>query len=152
MSLHFILRVNLTEIGSVVIQCADADRGEPDPDAVYRYDVTVDDRPTGRPRARYTTTIEHRYGDGAWVLVRAALVQVASMTGPAPDLSAPVFRLPDPETVRLRHHHPHPPLAQDGLYGHVHVVRGSLVAHEHGPDGHFRIQRVQPDPSPTKEN
>jgi hypothetical protein len=45
----------------------------------------------------------------------------------------------DPETERLRHHHPHRPWSDE--HQHVHEVRGSIVMHRHGPDGSFEIVR-----------
>lgn len=67
MSLWFVLTVNEQPIGSCEIQ-----RREPldlaDPavvDAVSTYDVRIDGRPVCQVR--------HRYGDGAWALLRLAL-------------------------------------------------------------------------------
>lgn len=66
MALHFVLKVNDYAIGSFVAQRT-TDNGST-PDAVNSYDITID-----TPDWEHDDVIEHRYGDGAWVLVRKAL-------------------------------------------------------------------------------
>lgn len=73
MSLHFVLKVNEQPIGACVIRCLSSDRGVPDADAIYDYAVEVD---TLTPGELVVGTVQHRYGDGAWKLVHAALDQV----------------------------------------------------------------------------
>jgi hypothetical protein len=75
-SLHFVLKVNEQPIGVCIIRCLNADRGVPDPDAVYDYEVRVESLATLEPGQHVTGTVQHRYGDGAWKLVHAALDQV----------------------------------------------------------------------------
>jgi hypothetical protein len=70
MSLHFVLKVNSAPIGACVIQRRDHGR-DPDEDTVLTYDVEVDD--LQHDTSDRTATIQHRYGDGAWVLTRKAL-------------------------------------------------------------------------------
>lgn len=66
MSLHFDLRLGRIGLGFVEIQRVSSTDEITLPDAVIStYDVRLDNRSLGQVR--------HRYGDGAWALVRAAL-------------------------------------------------------------------------------
>lgn len=65
MSLWFTLRINRKEIGSLVIRRIDPYDLQPEPGTIGTYVVVRDGQELGK--------VEHRYGDGAWVLVRKAL-------------------------------------------------------------------------------
>ena len=65
MALWFDLRANFQDVGRFVAQRID---GTTDPDSVGTYKVTIDGR---------AVQVQHRYGDGAWELVRKALDAVA---------------------------------------------------------------------------
>jgi hypothetical protein len=66
MSLWFTLRLNTKEIGSLVVRrITQTDRAVLDDDEVSTYIVVRDGHEMGK--------VTHRYGDGAWVLVRKAL-------------------------------------------------------------------------------
>jgi hypothetical protein len=80
MALHSILKINGYPIGSVYAQRREAlDLQDPATvDAVSTYDARVlyaDDR-----EAPWEGTVRHRYGDGAWELVRAVLNARAERT------------------------------------------------------------------------
>jgi len=65
-SLWFTVMINRHEVGSLVIRrLTNVDQAVLPGDAVSTYLVTRDGRKAG--------TVEHRYGDGAWALVRKAL-------------------------------------------------------------------------------
>lgn len=88
MSLHFVLEVNDAPIGACSIQRRH-DPSAPEPlldDAVSTYDVEVDDLQHDTPNL--TAVVHHRYGDGAWALVRAALNAALAPTDPEGDLIA----------------------------------------------------------------
>lgn len=66
MSLWFTLRVNRDEVGSLVVRrLTNLEETVLPDDVVSTYLVTRDGRKAGK--------VEHRYGDGPWVLVRKAL-------------------------------------------------------------------------------
>lgn len=65
MSLWFTLMVNRKEIGSLVIRRLEPYDLQMEDDTVGTYVVVRDGNERGR--------VEHRYGDGPWVLVRKAL-------------------------------------------------------------------------------
>jgi len=73
MSLNFSLRVNNEIVGAFEAQrmVAIEQLGQPvtDPDAVHKYSITIWDEDNNREMF----SIHHRYGDGAWELVRKAL-------------------------------------------------------------------------------
>ncbi|OZE77169.1 hypothetical protein CH305_18195 [Rhodococcus sp. 15-649-2-2] len=69
MSLHFVLKANEQPIGSFVATRT-VDHGTTD-DAVNGYDVTID-----TPDWEWDGHVQHRYGDGAWTLVRRAIDQM----------------------------------------------------------------------------
>ncbi len=73
MSLHFALKVN----GHSIYHAMDITRldhtDKPDPDATYRYRARACTADGTNPATQYDVTIEHRYGDGAWELIRKAL-------------------------------------------------------------------------------
>jgi hypothetical protein len=74
MSLWFVLRMNEKRIGSLEIQRQqDLDLTDKTAiaDAVSDYKVFV--ATEKRPGQRLAGTVGHRYGDGAWVLLRKAL-------------------------------------------------------------------------------
>ncbi|MFE5790622.1 hypothetical protein ACIGKR_12125 [Rhodococcus qingshengii] len=78
MALHFSLKINTETIGMFT---AVRKSGGTDPDDMNTYEVTVETRPLTahhRQIAVQSFTLEHRYGDGAWALVRKALVNVWS--------------------------------------------------------------------------
>lgn len=66
MSLWFALKVNEHRIGVLTIQRV---RGDSDPDSVNTYEVVA----SGATLPVRVVEVEHRYGDGAWELVRTAL-------------------------------------------------------------------------------
>lgn len=73
MALHFVLNINDQPLGVCVIQRREVlDLTDPDAiaDTVSTYDVTVHEQRSNTERA---AVVEHRYGDGAWALVRAGL-------------------------------------------------------------------------------
>lgn len=70
MSLWFDLRLGYDNLGTVTMQRMEGGLEVDDPDSVNRYQVELT-RTTERGRLR--CVVEHRYGDGAWVLVRKAL-------------------------------------------------------------------------------
>jgi hypothetical protein len=73
MALWFALRVNDTTIGDLVIRrLHDLDQDDPE-NTVSDYEVLHNGDAIG--------TVQHRYGDGAWVLVQKA---VGMVNGPAP--------------------------------------------------------------------
>lgn len=86
MSLNFVLRVNDTAIGAFeAVRVA----GDNDPDSINTYDVLIDrlftrEQPFKPTLQRYSFTIEHRYGDGAWGLVRKAIEEAGSFLGGKP--------------------------------------------------------------------
>lgn len=87
MSLWFDLRENNGVIGQLVVQRIDNTRVVIlDDDDVSTYAVTLDGVRAG--------TVRHRYGDGAWALVRAALEVAADTQNPA---------RPKPGGVPMRH-------------------------------------------------
>lgn len=66
MSMWFRLMANGNEVGLMEIRrITNTGPGDLHPDVVSTYVVTQDGRKLG--------FVEHRYGDGAWALVRAAL-------------------------------------------------------------------------------
>jgi hypothetical protein len=66
MSLHFDLRLGRTGLGFVEIQrLTNTDEVTLPDSAISTYEVRLDDRVLGQ--------VQHRYGNGAWALVRAAL-------------------------------------------------------------------------------
>lgn len=73
MSLHFALKVN----GHSIYHAMDITRldhaDKPDLDAVYRYRARAVSEDGVVPATQYEVTVEHRYGDGAWELIRKAL-------------------------------------------------------------------------------
>ena len=72
MALHFQLKVNGHGIGHAIdiIRLNDVDPG---PDSVCRYRVqAVADNGTKKAR-QFSAVVEHRYGDGAWVLAQKAM-------------------------------------------------------------------------------
>lgn len=77
MSLHFTFYVNGKSIHhGMDIQRLDDLNPNPGPDAVYRYRASALQE-DGINAARQTQVIvEHRYGDGAWELVRKALNKI----------------------------------------------------------------------------
>lgn len=88
MSLWFVLKVNDGAIGSLTIrrlrgQLSPERHRSPFPDTIFEYSVTKDGREIG--------TVDHRYGDGPWRLVRRALDLIA-LSEPA-DAVAPLLGL-----------------------------------------------------------
>lgn len=77
MTLHFTLHVNGRSIaeGMTVRRTTP---GQPQPDDVNRYVVQAKCDGTW-----HTITVEHRYGDGPWELVRKALNAIADGTAHA---------------------------------------------------------------------
>lgn len=73
MSLHFALKVN----GHSIYHAMDIVRLDhtdtPEPDAAYRYRARACTENGVAPATQYDVTVEHRYGDGAWELIRKAL-------------------------------------------------------------------------------
>ena len=61
MSLHFVLQVNYQSIGDFYAQRV---RGDDQEDTVNLYKVAIDGD---------AFVVEHRYGDGAWTLVRKCI-------------------------------------------------------------------------------
>lgn len=79
MALHFPLYINGQQIGHFQ---AVRISGTTDPDSINTYSViTVNftDGPIGRH-----TTVEHRYGDGAWELIRKSLAEIETHGAPLP--------------------------------------------------------------------
>lgn len=64
------LKVNSSPIGACVIQRRD-NGDEPNEDTILTYDVALDDLQHDTPD--WTAVVQHRYGDGAWALVRKGL-------------------------------------------------------------------------------
>jgi hypothetical protein len=74
MSLHATLKVNGDPVGMFEAQRRHRPGGGTDPDEVNTYDVCL-----STEQGNVWVAVQHRYGDGAWALVRAGIdaVEVA---------------------------------------------------------------------------
>ncbi|WP_280485417.1 hypothetical protein [Nocardia cyriacigeorgica] len=68
MALHFRLLINGLTIGNFYAVRVE---GEAEADSINTYDVEIE----GGMSDRWRENVQHRYGDGAWELVRKALEQ-----------------------------------------------------------------------------
>ncbi|MFB7853793.1 hypothetical protein [Rhodococcus qingshengii] len=75
MALHFPLKINSETIGTFT---AIRKSGGIDPDDVNVYEVPIETKSAEDPNliTQRAFNLDHRYGDGAWVLVRKALEQL----------------------------------------------------------------------------
>ncbi len=82
MSLHFSLRVN----GRSIYHAMDITRldhtDHPEPDAVYRYRACAVTEDGVNSAHQMSVVVQHRYGDGAWELIRKALNAMAELSDP----------------------------------------------------------------------
>lgn len=69
MALHFDLKVNGKPIGSFYARRLNP--GIPTPDSINSYEYLVEANDTV-----YDGTIQHRFGDGGWILVKKVIEQI----------------------------------------------------------------------------
>lgn len=86
MSLHFTLHVNGRGIYHAMdIQRLDSTDTNPTGDSVFQYRARAVTENGVDPATQMSAVVTHRYGDGAWELVRKALNAMLDLDRPGPD-------------------------------------------------------------------